>query len=329
MSNTVPENVPNTTLSGLLATLVPTLIVSVIYLGIFLSLRKSQRRYYAPRTYLGTLPEHERTESLPNGWFDWIAPFAKISDTCALQRQSLDAYLFLRFLKVTVLIMFVGVLITWPICLPVYATGGNGNVQLDMLSTSNIDASGNGFHKYYASFFAACIYFTFILLLITRESIFYVNLRQAYLLSPINATSTSARTVLFTSVPDKYQDESMLRKIFGASVKRIWLTRETSNLDELVQERDQIALQLEAAEISLMKIANTERVKNTKMKKSNKRSPDGVVADENDELGSLVARWVPEKNRPSHKLGALGLFGQKPLKQLIWMERVKKRAVSS
>ncbi|CCU74682.1 hypothetical protein similar to DUF221 family protein [Blumeria hordei DH14] len=286
MSNTVPENVPNTTLSGLLATLVPTLIVSIIYLGIFILLRKSQRRYYAPRTYLGALPEHERTESLPNGWFDWIAPFAKISDTCALQNQSLDAYLFLRFLKVTVLIMFVGVLITWPICLPVYATGGNGNVQLDMLSTSNIDASGNGFHKYYASFFAACIYFTFILLLITRESIFYVNLRQAYLLSPINATRTSARTVLFTSVPDKYQDESMLRKIFGASVKRIWLTRETSNLDELVQERDQIALQLEAAEISLMKIANIER----------KGSIDGVVVtDENDELGSLVARWVPEK----------------------------------
>lgn len=56
----------------------------------------------------------ERTDPLPNGWFNWIGPFWKMPDTYALQHQSLDAYLFLRFLRMTVVIMFVGACMTWP-----------------------------------------------------------------------------------------------------------------------------------------------------------------------------------------------------------------------
>ena len=41
----------------MVSTLVPVLIVSGVYLLIFLILRRSQRRYYAPRTYLGSLRE--------------------------------------------------------------------------------------------------------------------------------------------------------------------------------------------------------------------------------------------------------------------------------
>ena len=41
----------------MVSTLVPVLLVSAVYLVIFLILRMSQRRYYAPRTYLGSLKE--------------------------------------------------------------------------------------------------------------------------------------------------------------------------------------------------------------------------------------------------------------------------------
>ncbi len=51
------ENVKETSLSGLLATLAPTALVAAVYFLIFLMLRKSKRRFYAPRTYLGTLRE--------------------------------------------------------------------------------------------------------------------------------------------------------------------------------------------------------------------------------------------------------------------------------
>lgn len=41
----------------MVSTFVPVLIAAVAYFLIFAFLRKSQRRYYAPRTYLGSLRE--------------------------------------------------------------------------------------------------------------------------------------------------------------------------------------------------------------------------------------------------------------------------------
>ncbi len=52
-----PDLGPDTSLSALVATLVPTFIVAAVYVCIFLILRKSHRRFYAPRTYLGSLRE--------------------------------------------------------------------------------------------------------------------------------------------------------------------------------------------------------------------------------------------------------------------------------
>jgi hypothetical protein len=57
MSSNATQNVPNTTLSGLVATLALTGLVALVYILIFLMLRRSNRRWYAPRTYLGTLRE--------------------------------------------------------------------------------------------------------------------------------------------------------------------------------------------------------------------------------------------------------------------------------
>jgi hypothetical protein len=306
------EEKPNdVSVSGLVATLVPALLVALVYFFIFIFLRRSNRRWYAPRTYLGTIREKERSPELPGGWLNWIGPFRKVPDVYALQHQSLDAYLFLRFLKMTVVIMFVGACITWPICFPVNITGGAGQVQLNMLSMSNIDKNAKGGkYRYFAPLFAGWLFFGFVLALVTRESIYYINLRQAFLLSPVYANRISSRTVLFTSVPKPYLDEAKLRKVFGDSVVKIWITHNTDKVDELVEERDKVALRLEAAEVKLIKTANAERLK--AIKKGAASADEQLVADEGDvESGSIAARWIPTKKRPSHKLGKLGLYGQK------------------
>ncbi|CZT07318.1 related to A.thaliana hyp1 protein [Rhynchosporium agropyri] len=309
MADAPDKNQPNVSLSGLVATLAPTALVAGVYFTIFLLLRKSQRRFYAPRTYLGTLREEERSAPLPSGLFNWIGPFWKIPDTYALQHQSLDAYLFLRFLRMTVVIMFVGACITMPVLFPVNITGGGPGGQLDLLSMSHIDKNGhNAKYRYYAHCFCGWIFFGFVLFLVIRESIFYINLRQAFLLSPVYANRISSRTVLFTSVPKPYLDEARLRKVFGDSVKRIWITGDTTLVDELVEERDKVAHQLEAAEVKLIKLANGERIKATKNGASVEQPP---IGEGDAESGSLAARWIPLKKRPTHKLGKFGLIGKK------------------
>lgn len=57
MSTNGGADVGQTTVSGLVSTLVPALISAGVYAAIFLILRRSQRRFYAPRTYLGTIRE--------------------------------------------------------------------------------------------------------------------------------------------------------------------------------------------------------------------------------------------------------------------------------
>lgn len=92
---------------------------------------------------------------LPNGWIDWIKPFWKIDDDYILNNCSLDGYLFLRFLRILSVICFAGLAISWPILLPVNATGGNLQRQLDKLTMGNIKLPS----KYYAHVVVAWLFF--------------------------------------------------------------------------------------------------------------------------------------------------------------------------
>lgn len=94
------EAVPPVSLSGMVSTLVPVAITAGVYFLVFIILRRSNRRFYAPRSYIGSLRENERTPALPGGYLNWIGRFWKIPDSLALQTQSLDSYLYLRFIRV-------------------------------------------------------------------------------------------------------------------------------------------------------------------------------------------------------------------------------------
>ncbi len=107
-------------------------------ISLFLVLRRTQRRIYEPRTYLGSLREQERTPRLSNSLLGWIPGFFKIPDVYVLQHNSLDGYFFLRYIKIAIIICFIGCCITWPVLFPVNATGGGGQKQLNLLTFSNV-----------------------------------------------------------------------------------------------------------------------------------------------------------------------------------------------
>lgn len=292
------DNSPS--LSQLVSTLVPVLVVAVITVSLFLVLRRLLHRNYAPRTFLGTLRPQERSPELPNGLFNWISEFNKISDTYVLNHQSLDGYLLLRYLKISSAICFIGCFITWPVLFSVTATSGGGQKELNLLSFSNVTDK----NRYYAHTFIAWIFSSFVMYMVTRESIYYINLRQAYLLSPLYANRMSSRTVLFTSVPDEYLNEAKLRRMYGNKVKNIWIANDCKEMEEVVQERDKVAMKLEAAEAKLVKLANAARLKAARKGTSNasenlRETADG---DENGESGSVAARFIQTKQRPTHRL---------------------------
>ncbi|KAL4929795.1 putative DUF221 domain protein [Aspergillus undulatus] len=255
--DTVTAGGDSTSLSSLLSTILPALFIATIWFSIFLIFRRTQVRWYAPRSHLPCWHQHEKSPQLPTGWVNWIGQFLKISDAHVLNHHSMDGYLFLRFLRVLCATFFIGCLFTWPILLPIHATGGAGNTQLDALSFSNVKSK----NRYYAHAIISCVYFTFVFYTVTRESIFYANLRQAYLNSPAYARRISSRTVLFMSVPEDYKSEKKLRQVFGDSICQIWITADCKALTKKVQERDELARRLERLETKLIRSANSMRIK--------------------------------------------------------------------
>ena len=151
----------------------------------------------------------------------------------------------------------------------------------------------------------------FVIYQITRESLYYIALRQAYLVSPLYSNRVSSRTVLYTSVPQKYLNEDVLRELLGRDqVKHVWIPLDTDDLEDKVEERNDMLMKLEGAEVDLIKAANAKR--NQFMKK-NKDIPltETKANGHNDESGTIAGRWLEAKDRPTHRTGFLGLWGEK------------------
>ncbi|GIZ41550.1 hypothetical protein CKM354_000485000 [Cercospora kikuchii] len=287
--------------SQLLSTLAPVALFALVWAILFLVLRNRFPRYYRPRTFVGSLRENERTPRVDGGLVGWIKGFWELPDTHVLNHHSFDGYLFLRFLKISVVTCFVGCAITWPVLFPINATGGGGKKQLDLLTFGNVT---NNYYKMFAHAGCAIIFFSFVIYMITREMIYYINLRQAYLMSPLYASRLSSRTVLYTSIPEEYMDEGKLRSMLEPGVRKIWLATDCKDLEEKVEERDKVAMKLEAAETKLIKTASANKLKANKKsgKNANAGAEEAAVGDGH----AGFAQYLNQKDRPTHKTKFIG-----------------------
>jgi hypothetical protein len=109
----------------------------------------------------------EKSKQLPDEKFGWLKPFRSIQDEYVLNHQSLDGYLYLRFLKMVTVICFVGSCITFPVLFPVNATGDGGKTQFDLLSFANIGKDQK--NRYYAHVFIGWIFFSECKLAVTCD----------------------------------------------------------------------------------------------------------------------------------------------------------------
>lgn len=203
---------------------------------------------------MGTIPEHHRTPSQSRSHWDWVHTMRVVPDKFTLYHQSLDSYLFLRFLRTLIFICVVGAGITWPILIPVNATGGGRSKELNHISIGNVEKPKH----LYAHAIVAWVFFSFVMFTVARERLWLIGLRQAWNLSTSNGTRLSSRTVLFLSAPTAALDAGNTQRFFGNDAIRIWPATAADKLQALVSARNSIVEELESAEISLIKNVNKE-----------------------------------------------------------------------
>jgi hypothetical protein len=267
---------------SLLSILLPLLVISIALFLAFLYLRVKLRRVYAPRTFLETLPDEEKTPRLEKtGFLNWIPEFWNLPDDEILNHQNMDGYLFIRFLKTVTLVCSIGFCLTLPVMILNYKGGGE-KTELASLTISNIDDPT----WYYFHCLIALVFFgklrgslhqcntnhpVFVMYTITNETIYYINLRYAFYLTPRNATRISSRTVLFTSVPSDWQDEDWLEAEFD-QIENIWISTDCTALEKLVKSIDSMAFKLEQAEVQLSSTAVSKRAAEDSLRPSRREN---------------------------------------------------------
>lgn len=220
---------------------------------VFVILRMRLSRIYRPKSYL--VAERERVPIPPSGFYQWIMPMFTTSNSTIIQKCGLDAYFFLRYLRMLLKMFIPMAAVIIPILLPINQLSGDGTVSgVDQLGWQNVSDAHT--HRLWAHLILALIAIAWILYVIYTELRGYIRIRQAYLTSPQHRLRASATTVLVSGIPRKWLTVEALNglyDVFPGGIRNIWINRNFDELAEKVNERDSIAHSLESAETSLIR----------------------------------------------------------------------------
>ncbi|KAF7624480.1 hypothetical protein AFLA_008185 [Aspergillus flavus NRRL3357] len=234
-----------------LASLATAIVIFAVEFLLFLLLKSKLIRIYQPRTYL--VPDRERTEPSPPGLFRWIVPVFRTSSTEFIQKCGLDAYFFLRYLRMLLKIFVPLGCIILPVLLPLNKAGGkdqhykNGTETGGTWNVTGLDQLAWGNHRLRAS----------------------------------------ATTVLVTAIPERWLTLDALDSLFDVfpgGVRNIWINRNFDDLNEKVKLRDALALKLEAAETDLVIKCKKAQLKQAKAeaKKSGVKARNTAKEEQQD-----------------------------------------------
>ncbi|KAF9058941.1 hypothetical protein BDP27DRAFT_529917 [Rhodocollybia butyracea] len=317
-----PKHVTNSTKSFFTAVVANSALL-LVEVGLFLTLKQRLERIYSPRTYLP--PPDKQSTKLPSGPWKWLPAIINARAEDIIDKNGLDAYMFLRFLKMLVWIFLVFTVLTFVIIVPVDFVGQNGaSSSLEKITWTNVtDATQK---RFIAHIFVVYALTFFVIYLVRREMGHFVFMRQKWLLSPHHSRLAQARTVLITSVPDALSTETSLRQFASfvpGGVERVWFYRDTKELNKMFNERSKMCAELEkAVAVVLRKAMKAWRKREEKRKKKKSQGipkprdmgGDGSLSDDEELLEQepsqkLLDELVPPRKRPQHR--TFGIVGKK------------------
>lgn len=257
-----------------------------IQMTVFFLLRWRLTRIYRPRTYL--VPERERIPIPPHGIIGWIKPVFATPSIQLIQKCGLDAYFFIRYLRMLFKIFAPMLVVILPILLPLnqYSSRDTPRDGMGTLTIGNVDTSVAG-SRLWAHLILAILSIAWILYNIYYELRSYIRVRQAYLTSPQHRIRASATTVLVSGIPNKWltvQALDGLYDVFPGGIRNIWINRNYDQLSDKVSERDDYQQSLEEAETNLIRKCRKKHLKSTKQQA---KAEKGFSPDSGQEMSSL------------------------------------------
>ncbi|RIA89933.1 hypothetical protein C1645_771079 [Glomus cerebriforme] len=277
-----------------IATFTSSIVFNVaVTVGIFVAfdiLRKRTKKIYEPRTYL--VPESKRSEPLPSGLFRWVLPVLKVPDDVVIKRIGLDSYMFLRYMKMCMILFAILSIFGLVVLLPINSVNQGNNHGLEKFTIGNISDSS----RLWAHVILTWLFSGITMYALFREFNTFIRLRHEYYTTDEFRNSQRATTILVTGIPNKLNNTETLKALFDVfpgGVNRIWLNRDPSKLTKVTAERETIVTKLEGAATTYI-IQHAKDLTKSQSKESNV------------ENGSS-----PNSKRPQHRSGKLPFTGKK------------------
>ncbi|ESK88187.1 duf221 family protein [Moniliophthora roreri MCA 2997] len=228
-----------------------------------------------------------------------------------IHKNGLDAYMFLRFLRILVKISAVYTVVTFLVIVPIDTVGLqtlDTSTTIERISWVNIAGNPPEYQPRFAAHVVVVYLLTFFVFhTISREMASFTKLRHEYLLTPPHSQLAQARTVLITSVPQTLDSEHKIRQFASfvpGGIDRVWLYRDTRELNKLYEKREDACEMLEKAVTEVLKLASREyRRLHKKHKKKDIEGASAAIPP------PTLEELVPPAKRPKHKAGFLGVCG--------------------
>ncbi|KAJ1798273.1 phosphate metabolism protein 7 [Coemansia sp. RSA 2399] len=235
--------------SGGVSTFVSSLIFNVVVaaciLIAFTILRPRFKRVYAPRTY--AVSEERRSDPISDRLLAWIPAALHVPDEKIIERVGLDTYMFLRYMR-SMFVMFVVLsLLSVVTILPVNITGGGGAKGMAVLTMGNVDPASK---KLWVHIVFFMVFVAWVMWNIFGEFKVYTRLRVWWLTNPKHASKVGASTIMVSTLPQTLiEDDDRINSVFSlfpGGVRQVIVNRNCSELEDIVEERDSLALKLES-----------------------------------------------------------------------------------
>lgn len=268
-------------------------VVGVGFYTAFSIVRTWNKTVYEGRTYL--VEESKRSPPLKRGFWGWQRELLMTPDSAIIKRVGLDAYMFLKFMRFCALLFTIFTVLGLPILMPVNSVGQLGLSGINVYTMGNVSDP----NRFWAHLLLSALFAITVVYLTWKEMTNYIDLRQKYLVSESHSRSPTATTILVTEIPPEYNSVEALRDVFEkfpGGVDTVYINSDVKKLLDKVKERQTLVEKLEGAETAYIKSCVTYL----------QGGKSAVTGTDDSEKAAF-----PEKIRPKHRTGFMGLYGKK------------------
>ena len=233
------------------------------------------------------------------------------SDCDIITECGLDAYLFLRYLKVLLKIFVPLAMLILPTLIPLNLIGGRGVRSgvsgLDQFSWTNVSAEHT--NRYWAHLSLALLVVLWVSRITRLELLTYTRLRHKWLASSDSLDGTSTTTILVTDIPETLLSVEQLYSTYNVypfGVRKVSINRDLSELVDKIVKREQCVLALEASETTLIKRAQLSHSRRSKGRQNLKWSKPISGA-------ALWKQYLDAEQRPTIRIPPLWASWMPPI----------------